>query len=91
MEFRNFVLLAYFRFLQMEGSPDFANTRTVVGVPHKLKRWWEDIKLDRGREVCRSQGFLIYLIDVAPDRYLIKSILKFWDPEKVVFKFKTLS
>lgn len=33
-------------------------------------------------------GFLTFLIYVSPDRYLVKVLLKFWDPERVVFKFK---
>lgn len=33
-------------------------------------------------------GFLTFLMYVAPDRYLIKALLKFWDSTKVVFRFK---
>lgn len=60
----------------------------VVGVPHKLRRWWEDIKQEYDSQVRQMLGFLNFLMYIAPDRYLIKSLLKFWDPAKVVFRFK---
>lgn len=54
----------------------------IVNVLH----FWTDIKQDCAREVRQLLGCLTFLIYVAPDLYLIKALLKFWDPARVVFK-----
>lgn len=69
-------------------SPNFANTRMVVGVNHKLRFWWRNLKQDHELEVRRLLGGLTFLLFVIPDRYLIMALLKFWDPTKTVFRFR---
>lgn len=59
-----------------------------IGVPHNLNRWSEDIKRDHGREIRKLFGFGTFLIYVAPDRYLVKALLKFWNPKRMFFTFK---
>ena len=46
-----------------------------------LKKNWE-------LEANEPLGGLTALISVESDRYLIKALLKFWDTERLVFKFK---
>ena len=68
-------------------SPKFVNTRMVVEVSHKLKKWWENIKWDHAKEVRQLLSFLTLLIYVTPDRYLIKALIKCRDPIRMVFWF----
>ncbi|KAK4706651.1 hypothetical protein R3W88_033783 [Solanum pinnatisectum] len=68
--------------------PHFPNTQMVVKVNPTLKIWWRDIEKNRGLEANELLGGLTALISVEPDRYLIKALLKFWDTERLVFKFK---
>ncbi|KAK4713553.1 hypothetical protein R3W88_019460 [Solanum pinnatisectum] len=59
----------------------------VVDVNYKLRNWWIDIKRDREREVRQLLGGLTYLIFVIPNPHLIRALLEFWDPVRMVFKF----
>ncbi|KAK4734472.1 hypothetical protein R3W88_008733 [Solanum pinnatisectum] len=60
----------------------------VVKVNPTLKIWWRDIEKNRGLEANELLGGLTALISVEPDRHVIKALLKFWDSERLVFKFK---
>ncbi|KAH0689003.1 hypothetical protein KY289_016361 [Solanum tuberosum] len=68
--------------------PHFPNTQMVVKVNPTLKIWWKDIKGNRGLEAKELLGGLTALISVESDRNLIKALLKFWDSERLVFKFR---
>ncbi|KAH0655573.1 hypothetical protein KY285_030455 [Solanum tuberosum] len=46
-----------------------------------------DIKRDREREIRQLLGGLTYLIFVIPNPHLIRALLEFWDPMRMVFKF----
>ncbi|KAK4733721.1 hypothetical protein R3W88_007982 [Solanum pinnatisectum] len=60
----------------------------VVKVNPTLKVWWKDIEKNRGLEANELLGGLTTLVSVESDRHLIKLLLKFWDPERLVLKFK---
>ena len=66
----------------------FPNTPMVVKVNPILKTWWEDIHKNRELEANELLGGLIALISIESDRHLIKTLLKFWDTERLVCKFK---
>ncbi|KAH0696366.1 hypothetical protein KY289_013848 [Solanum tuberosum] len=66
---------------------NFPNPQMVVDGNYKLRNWWIDIKRDREREIRHLFGRLTYLIFVIPNPHLIKVLLKFWDPVRMVFKF----
>ncbi|KAH0672627.1 hypothetical protein KY290_024856 [Solanum tuberosum] len=63
------------------------NPQMVVDVNYKLRNWWIDIKGDREREIRQLLGGLTYLIFVIPNPHLIRALLEFWDPVRMVFKF----
>ncbi|KAH0738533.1 hypothetical protein KY290_037238 [Solanum tuberosum] len=63
------------------------NPQMVVDVNYKLRSWWIDIKRDREREIRQLLGGLTYLIFVIPNPHLIRALLEFWDPMRMVFKF----
>ncbi|KAH0682133.1 hypothetical protein KY289_019885 [Solanum tuberosum] len=63
------------------------NPQMVVDVNYKLRSWWIDIKKDREREIRQLLGGLTYLIFVIPNLHLIRALLEFWDPVRMVFKF----
>ena len=63
-------------------------TRKWVKVNPILKTWWKDIQKNRELEANELLGGLTALISVESDRHLIKALLKFWDTERLVFKFK---
>ncbi|KAH0633191.1 hypothetical protein KY284_035977 [Solanum tuberosum] len=63
------------------------NPQMVVGVNYKLRSWWIDIKRYREREIRQLLGGLTYLIFVIPNPHLIRALLEFWDPVRMVFKF----
>ena len=68
--------------------PHFPNTQMVVKVNPILKTWWKDIQKNRELEENDLVGGLTALISVESDRHLIKALLKFWDTERLDFKFK---
>ncbi|KAH0655330.1 hypothetical protein KY285_030212 [Solanum tuberosum] len=68
--------------------PHFPNTQMVVKVNPTLKVWWKDIKKNRELEANELLGGLTALISIESDRHLIKALLKFWDSERLVFKFR---
>ncbi|KAH0716665.1 hypothetical protein KY290_012926 [Solanum tuberosum] len=68
--------------------PHFPNTQIVVKVNPTLKFWWKDIERNQELEANELLGGLIALISIETDRHLIKSLLKFWDSERLVFKFR---
>ena len=53
-----------------------------------LEIWWKDIHRNRELEANELLGSLTALISVESDRHLIKELLKFWDPERLVLKCK---
>ncbi|KAH0651760.1 hypothetical protein KY284_031672 [Solanum tuberosum] len=59
----------------------------VVEVNYKLRNWWIDIKIDREREIRQLLGGLTYLIFVITNPHLIRALLEFWDPMRMIFKF----
>ncbi|KAH0748724.1 hypothetical protein KY290_027956 [Solanum tuberosum] len=63
------------------------NPQMVVEVNYKLRYWRIDIKRNREREICQLLGGLTYLIFVIPNPHLIRALLEFWDPVRMVFKF----
>ncbi|KAH0781870.1 hypothetical protein KY290_001468 [Solanum tuberosum] len=65
----------------------FPNPQMVVEINYTLRNWWIDIKSDHEREICQLLGGLTYLIFVIPNPLLIRALLKFWDPVRMVFKF----
>lgn len=62
----------------------------VVKFNLTLKVWWNDIKRNRELEANELLGGVTALIAVELDSYLIKALLKFWDLERLIFKFKDL-
>ena len=70
--------------------PHFPNKQMVVKVNPTLEIWWKDIHRNRELEANELLGSLTALISVESDRHLIKALLKFWDTERLVFKFKDL-
>ncbi|KAH0761068.1 hypothetical protein KY290_017141 [Solanum tuberosum] len=68
--------------------PNFPSTQMVVKVNPTLKVWWKDIERNRELEANELLGGLTALISVESDRHLIKALLKFWDSERLVFKFR---
>lgn len=62
----------------------------VVKFNPTLKVWWNDIKRNRELEANELLGGVTALIVVELDSYLIKALLKFWDLERLIFKFKDL-
>ena len=60
----------------------------MVKVNPTLKIWWEDIKKNRELEANELLGGLTVLISIELDHHLIKILLKFWDTERLVFRFK---
>ncbi|KAH0669826.1 hypothetical protein KY285_023972 [Solanum tuberosum] len=64
--------------------PKPANGRNVNC---KLRNWWIDIKRNREREIRHLLGGLTYLIFVIPNPHLIRALMEFWDPVRMVFKF----
>ncbi|KAH0723826.1 hypothetical protein KY289_006870 [Solanum tuberosum] len=65
----------------------FPNPQMILEVNYKLRNWWIDIKRDCEREICQLLGGLTYLIFVIPNPHLIRALLEFWDPMRIVFKF----
>ncbi|KAH0678312.1 hypothetical protein KY284_019397 [Solanum tuberosum] len=63
------------------------NPQMVVEVNYKLRTLWVDIKKDREREIRQLLGGLTYLMFVIPNPHLIRALLEFWDPVRMVFKF----
>ncbi|KAH0698726.1 hypothetical protein KY284_012941 [Solanum tuberosum] len=59
----------------------------VVEVNYKLRNLWIDIKRNHEREIHQLLGGLTYLIFVIPNLQLIRVLLEFWDPVRMVFKF----
>ncbi|KAH0670744.1 hypothetical protein KY289_025237 [Solanum tuberosum] len=68
--------------------PNFPNTQMVVIMNHIMNRWWVSIKKDHELEIRKLLGGLTFLLFVVPDRYMIMALLKFWDPARLVFKFR---
>ncbi|KAH0722506.1 hypothetical protein KY290_005156 [Solanum tuberosum] len=69
-------------------APNFSNTQMVVKANDLLKRWWVSIKEDHELEIRELLGGLTFLLFVAPDRYMIMALLKFYDPARLVFRFR---
>ncbi|KAH0729986.1 hypothetical protein KY289_001174 [Solanum tuberosum] len=63
------------------------NPQMVVDVNYKLRSWWIDTKRDHEKEIRQLLGGLTYLIFVIPNPHLIRALLEFWDPVRMVFKF----
>ncbi|KAH0768988.1 hypothetical protein KY290_012969 [Solanum tuberosum] len=63
------------------------NPQMVVDVNYKLRNWWIDIKRDREREIRQLLANLTYLIFVIPNPHLVRALLEFWDPMRMIFKF----
>ncbi|KAK4736992.1 hypothetical protein R3W88_000689 [Solanum pinnatisectum] len=63
------------------------NSQMVVDLNYKLRNWWIDIERDHEREIRQLLGGLTYLIFVIPNPHLIRALLEFWDPMRMVFKF----
>ncbi|KAH0730090.1 hypothetical protein KY289_001278 [Solanum tuberosum] len=63
------------------------NSQMGVEVNYKLRNWWIDIKRNYEREIRQLLGGLTYLIFVIPNPHLIRALLEFWDPVRMVFKF----
>ncbi|KAH0633058.1 hypothetical protein KY284_035844 [Solanum tuberosum] len=59
----------------------------TLDVNSKPREWCNDIKWDLELEVDKLLGGLTSLIPVTRDPQLIKALLNFWDPMKMVFKF----
>lgn len=72
----------------MDLIPQISNFKMVEGIPHKLKIWWEDFSLGQKLAIARRLGFLTSLFKISPDKHVIRVLLQFWDPDRVVFKFK---
>ncbi|KAH0724917.1 hypothetical protein KY284_000782 [Solanum tuberosum] len=63
------------------------NPQMVVEVNYKLRSWWIDIKRDCETEIRQLLGGLTYLMFVILNPHLIRALLEFWDPVRMVFKF----
>lgn len=59
----------------------------IVRVSDLLKKCWRSIKDDHEFEIHKLLGGFTFLLFVALDRHLIMTLLKFWDPARLVFKF----
>lgn len=84
MEFR-FGLLFICRVM---AAPNIPNTQMVTKANDLLKRWWVNIKKDHELEIRKLLGELNFMLFVEPNRYMIMALLKFWDPARLVFKFR---
>ncbi|XP_060197612.1 uncharacterized protein LOC132626680 [Lycium barbarum] len=62
--------------------------KMVSGIPSKLRIWLEDLDLRSRLAVTRRLRFLTSLFQITPDKHVIRALLQFWDPNRVVFKFK---
>ncbi|KAK4350797.1 hypothetical protein RND71_030110 [Anisodus tanguticus] len=60
----------------------------VSRTPSKLRVWWENFDLGSQMAIRRKLGCLISLFDITPDQHLVRALIHFWDPDRVVFKFK---
>lgn len=59
----------------------------VMGVPHKLKQWWKNIRRAHRDGIRTHFGALTSLLNFRDDMVLTKLLVEFWDPAKAVFKF----
>ncbi|KAK4345090.1 hypothetical protein RND71_035266 [Anisodus tanguticus] len=69
-------------------SFDWASVGMVNGILSKLKMWWADFDLGSQMEIRRRLGCLVSFFDISPDQHLVKALIRFWDPDRVVFKFR---
>ncbi|KAK4375224.1 hypothetical protein RND71_005901 [Anisodus tanguticus] len=58
------------------------------GITDKLKVWWANFDLVSQMTIRRILGCLVSLFDISPDQHLVKTLIWFWDPDRVVFKFR---
>ena len=64
------------------------NPQMVKEVSQRLKNWWIDIRRYKEREIHQLLGGLTFLIFVVPNPHLTRALLEYWDPVRMVFKFK---
>ena len=84
MEFRSCLLLC----LQSHGSPSLSQHANGGQSQSHLEDLVERYSKNRELEANELLGGLTALISVESDRHLIKALLKFWDTERLVFKFR---
>ncbi|KAK4372927.1 hypothetical protein RND71_008311 [Anisodus tanguticus] len=69
----------------MESIPQI---RMVSGIPDKLKVWWAYFDLGSQITIRRRLGCLVSLFDISPDQHLVRALIRFWDLDRVIFKFR---
>jgi len=62
--------------------------RMVEGVLDKLKIWWENFDSTEKSEINEKLEYLPTLFKISPDKYVIRALIKFWNPYRAVFMFK---
>lgn len=67
-------------------SPSSVNPQMVVDVNYKLRDWWNNIKKDHEIEIRHLLLGLTFLIFVILESQLIRALLQFCDPSRMVFK-----
>ncbi|KAJ8544673.1 hypothetical protein K7X08_017256 [Anisodus acutangulus] len=72
----------------MDQVPQISEVRMVSRTPSKLRVWWENFDLGSQMAIRRKLGCLISLFDITPDQHLVRDLIHFWDPDRVVFKFR---
>ena len=60
----------------------------VEGFPHKLRTWWKNFNPSEKLAIARRLGCRPMLFKVNPDKHVIRALIQFWDPDRVVFAFK---
>ncbi|KAH0665699.1 hypothetical protein KY285_026905 [Solanum tuberosum] len=60
----------------------------VEGFPSKMKTWWDYFTPSVKLAIARRLGRLTMLFKVNPDKHMIRALIQFWDPDRVVFAFK---
>ncbi|KAK4348258.1 hypothetical protein RND71_034597 [Anisodus tanguticus] len=51
------------------------------------KIWWTNFDLGSQMAIRRRLGCLVSLFDIFPDQHLVRALIHFWDPDRVVFRF----
>ncbi|KAK4341161.1 hypothetical protein RND71_039662 [Anisodus tanguticus] len=72
----------------MDLAPQIPEIMMVSGIPSKMKIWWEDFDIGSKLAIKRRLGCLMSLLEITPDKHMIRALIRFWDPDRVVFKFK---
>ncbi|KAH0655787.1 hypothetical protein KY285_030669 [Solanum tuberosum] len=72
----------------MSSVPQVPKVRMVEGFPHKLRIWWENFTPTEKLAITRKLGCLPLLFKITPDKHVIRALIQFWDPDRVVFAFK---